>query len=339
MESKDILITGGWGFLGSNLAKSLIEKGHTVDIVDMTYNDRNVRDFYKGIITYHYDISNKAVWKTLPMEKYDVIYHFAANVSHIKAEKDPYIDVDANIKGTINLCEAVKDLRSKPRVIYSCSRSVYGKTKQMPVNESHPTDPVDAYGISKLAAEKYLQKYSYHNDIPAVSFRMANLVGPRQGLHTRAYQMISWIFRCVARDETVGFWGDGLQTRDFLYVGDAVRAYEIAGLDELPWEGHPDWKEAPPLFGVYNVPGGEYCTWLKAIQTCGTALGKNPKVQFEPYPNTTRIKLENRDSRLDGEKMFERFLYKPLTPLKVAFKNMSEYYADRWEDYLDEGVI
>jgi UDP-glucose 4-epimerase len=301
---------------------------------------RNLVGYEKDFTIIRNCIAKDYAWREYCKDK-DAVIHLAANVSHIKAEIDPYIDVDSNIVGTINLCEGIKGLRSKPKIIYACSRSVYGKTQSMPVTEDHHTNPLDAYGISKLAAEKYLMKYSHHDDIPVISFRMANLVGPRQGLHTRAYQMISWIFRCVSRDETIGFWGDGMQSRDFLYVGDAVDFYKMA-IDDKYWEGRPqghgDNIVAPPLGDFYNLPGGEYSTWLKAIQTCGKVLGKSPKVQFEPYP-PIRVKLENEHSQLSGIKLHGRFGQYPRTTLEVAFKKMSEYYPGRWEDYLDEGVL
>lgn len=330
METKDILITGGLGFLGSNISNALIKDGHNVTIVDCSSNLRNVKDFMDNLEIVNACIATSYEWREYCKGK-DVIIHLAANVSHWKAEQDPYIDVKFNIEGMINLCEGIKDLRSKPKILYSCSRSVYGKPLYMPVTEQHPTDPLDAYGVSKLAAEKYLMKYSYHDDIPAISFRMANLVGPRQSLDTREYQMISWIFRRIALNEELGFWGDGLQTRDFLYVGDAVEAYRraIAEEDNKPY----------PLGDVINIPGGEYSTWLNAIKTCGRVLGMEPKLTLEPYPNKTRVKLENPHSRLSGDKLYERFKFRPETPLEVAFKNMSEYYPGRWEDYLHEGML
>ena len=335
METRDILITGGLGFVGSNLAISLADDGHNVDILDLSKTKRNILGYdptIRNII--HGDISDINVWDSLPIDTYDVIYHLAANTSHIKAEADPYIDMRANIQGTINLCEAVKNLDPKPRIIYACSRSVYGYTPidELPIDETHATNPLDSYGISKLAAEKYLFKYSYHHDIPLISFRMANQVGPRQGLHTRSYQMISWIFRQVSLDEIVGFWGDGLQTRDFCYVGDTVRIYKTAGLEDKVWTDYP-------IAEVLNLPGGEYSTWLKAIQTCGKALKKEPKIQFQQYPNKTRIKLENEHSRLSSTKIMRRIGDTPRTPLVAAFQHMDWYYQNRWDEYLHEGVL
>lgn len=330
METKDILITGGLGFVGSNLAKSLVEDGHNVTIVDCSTNHRNIWDFKDDVEIIRSCVATEYAWREYCKDK-DTVIHLAANVSHWKAEMDPYIDINSNAVGMINLCEGIKSLGSKPRVIFSCSRSVYGHTQFMPVTEDHPTDPMDSYGISKLAAEKYLMKYSYHDDIPAISFRMANVVGPRQGLNTREYQMISWIFRRVALEEELGFWGDGLQTRDFLYVGDLVDVYKKAATME--------WDDNYPLGDYYNLPGGQYTTWLDAIHTCADVLGKEPKLKLEPYPNKTRIKLENPHSCLNGDKLYGRFGIKPTTPLRVAFKKMAEYYPGRWKDYLHEGML
>jgi len=331
--TKNILITGGLGFLGSNLGISLTNDEHNVDIMDITNNHRNIIGYENKFKIYQSDISDVLTWGDIDFSKYDVIYHLAANVSHIKAEKDPYLDVNSNIIGTINLLEAIKELKKKPRFIYACSRSIYGRpiTSDYVVDELHPTNPLDSYGISKLAAEKYIQKYSYHCDIPAISFRMANLVGERQGLHTREYQMISWLFRCIAQDEPVGFWGTGLQTRDFLYVGDAVRIYKNAGIGIDMWENQP-------LFDFYNIGGGEYCTWLSAIQTCAKVLNKTATVKFETYP-PERIKLENEHSRLDSTKLVCRFHDIPQTTLSTAFSKMATYYDGKWEDYLHKGIL
>lgn len=333
METKRVLVTGGLGFIGSNLSLSLAKEGHDVTILDKTKNWRNIEGHEDEFNIINGDIRNTKDVE-LAVNEQDAIVHLAANVSHIDAQKDPYLDMNTNIMGTINIAEAVKEFKHKPRVIYACSRSAYGRTRYLPVDEGHPVQPLDAYGISKLAGEKYLMMYSHHYNIPVLSFRKANVVGERQGIHTRAYQMISWIFRCVARDEEIGFWGDGKQSRDFLYVGDAVKFYKKAALDDNVWD-----RDVPtPTADYYNLPGGEYSTWLDAMYTCGEALDKDPVIHLEPYPNETRVKLENPHSKLSGNKLLERFGDVPKTGLKTAFTNMDKFYEDRWEEYLYEGV-
>jgi len=331
VETKKILVTGGLGFIGSNLSLALAKEGHEVTILDKAKNWRNIEGHEDSFAIINKNILDKEA-VALAVNDKDAIVHLAANVSHIQGQKDPYLDMESNIRGTINMADAVKDFKNKPRIIYACSRSAYGMTQTMPVKETHRVQPLDAYGISKLAGEKYLMMYSHHYDIPVLSFRKANVVGERQGLNTRAYQMISWIWRQVKLGKPIGFWGDGKQSRDFLYVQDAVKFYKNAATNDKLWD-------EKPMADFYNLPGGEYDTWMGAIETAGEALHMPTEVNLEPYPNKMRVKLENPHSCLDGTKLKERFGEVPETKLDTAFTNMDKFYnEDNIEDYLKRGI-
>jgi len=314
-----VLITGGLGFLGSNLAYSLVQDGHEVVLLDKwTASRANIEDFKDSelVNVVYGDVRDFEIIAGL-VKDVNVVYHFASQVSHIKSMEDPYLDVDVNCRGTLNILEAVRKFNPQIPVIYTSSRSVYGFPKHLPINEEHPTNPIDAYGITKLAGEKYCRLYNYHYALNTVCFRMANLFGERQQLWTSEYQMIAWVFRQTLLGETIQFYGDGTQTRDFLYVGDAVTAYRQA------------YKHIDRLAGgVYNLAGKDYCAWNEVFQVCSEALEKPVSVKYIEY-TPLRKRLENPHSRLDGTKIRKIIGWEPTVGLLEGFRRMKDYYTRR----------
>jgi len=322
------LVTGVAGFLGSNLAGALLNSGHEVTGLD--YSDKmlvRLKDldikFVKG------DIRNQNLIKKLIKEKYDVVFHLAGQVSHFASQKDPYTDLEINIKGILNILEALKNYSKDTHLVFASSRSVYGKLRNSmeecinnPIKETELCKPIDAYGVTKLMSERYCSLYNYHYNIPTTCLRMANLFGPRQQLWTNEYQMISWIFRCIMREEIFTFMGTGEQTRDFLYVDDAIKAYLLCMNNKETVSGE-----------VYNLGGASYTTWNDAMRICSRALGKPLKVKYIDY-TPLRAKLENPHSKLDYAKIELALSWEPYTNLFNGFLKMKEYYEDNIERYL-----
>jgi len=306
----NILITGGYGFLGSNLAIELIKQGHKVSILD--YDDtmkirlKEVKGKYKKFIC---DIRNtRMINKIFKENVFDTIYHLAGQVSHYKSMNIPFEDLEINVKGILNLLEAIRINKYPTKIVFASSRSVYGHPQYLPIDILHPTLPIDGYGISKLTSEHYCRLYSYHYNIPTVCLRMANLFGPRQQLWTNEYQMIGWMFRCAMLNQPIEFMGTGNQSRDFLYVQDAVKAY--INLIDHSYYG-----------SFFNLQGKTTTSWRNVVLTLENVF--NRKLQFKLIPYTPlREKLEVPHSQL----LSCITNWQPTTTLEDGLYKMKEYY-------------
>jgi len=315
------LVTGGAGFIGSNLVKRLLEEGFEVLSFDSTQYPFRLYELVQGdssnLEIIRGDLRNKEeVAKAV--KRADVIFHLGGQVSHILSQHDPYVDLNVNVVGTLNVLEAMKEYNPLAKLIYASSRSVYGKKMKKPddppITEEALPEPIDAYGVSKLTCEHYVRLYHYHHNLRTVILRQANVFGPRQQLWTPVYQMVSWVFRRVWLNEPLVFMGDGSQTRDFLYVEDLVDAYLdcVDNFEAVNGE-------------TFNVGGLTYCTWKEVIETAEKVTGNKARVTFVEH-TPLRRKLENPYSCLDRTKIYKRLGWEPVTSLLEGFKRMKEYY-------------
>jgi len=309
-----VLITGITGFLGTNLALYLAKRHEVIglDIDVENVRSRELEDL--DLDLYEINILEYPLLESLITSfKPDTIIHLAGQVSHFKSQEDPYSDLEVNVNGILNLLEII---RENPRIhlIFASSRSVYGLPKYLPIDESHPINPLDAYGVSKRTCELYCQLYTYHYGINTTSFRQANLFGPRQQVWTSEFQMISWIFRCVALNEEFTFFGDGTQTRDFLYIDDCCKAYELAMLNPMKVYGE-----------IFNLGGHEYCSWNQVIKYAEEVTGNKAKVQYIPHSDL-RLALENPHSWLSYSKIKRALNWMPLIGVKEGFTRMYQYF-------------
>jgi UDP-glucose 4-epimerase len=220
------LITGGAGFIGSNLADALIADGHSVTIIDnlsmgKIENIPNEAEFHK------IDINSPVVDKIFEKSKFDYVYHLAAQMDVRKSVADPSYDAEINIIGGINLLQASAKHGVKKVIFSSTGGAIYGEQDYFPADENHPQNPISPYGISKLAFEKYLYYYYVEHKLPYIALRYANVFGPRQNEAGEAGVVAIFCSRLLRGDKAVVF-GDGLQTRDFVFVRDVVNANILA---------------------------------------------------------------------------------------------------------------
>jgi len=222
-----ILVTGGAGFIGSHIADELISLGHEVVVIDNleTGNLNNLNPEAKFYLT---DIRAKELEKIFAIEKFDVIYHQAAQMDVRRSVRDPLFDADVNVKGTLNLLQNAVRFGIKRFIFASTGGAIYGEQEVFPCDETHPTKPVSPYGITKLSVEKYLFFYAGEYDLTYTIFRYANVYGPRQNPHGEAGVVAIFAQKLLNREQPV-INGDGLQTRDYVFVKDVVKA-NIAGL-------------------------------------------------------------------------------------------------------------
>lgn len=217
-----ILVTGGAGFIGSNIAEALLEKKSEVVVID-DLSTGKLENLPKGAKFYQHDISEPVIDKIFEREKFDLVFHLAAQMDVRKSVADPINDAGINILGGINLLQSSIKHAVKKFIFSSTGGAIYGEQDYFPADENHPLRPVSPYGISKLSFEKYLYFYNVQYGLPYVALRYANVYGPRQNSHGEA-GVVAIFCEKLLRGDKAFVNGDGLQTRDFVYVGDVVKA-------------------------------------------------------------------------------------------------------------------
>lgn len=234
---KKILITGGAGFIGSNLADKLIEKGYEVAIID-NLSTGSKSNLNKKAKFYKADIQDKKVANIFAKEKPDAVFHYAAQISVRDSVSDPIKDAQTNILGSLNILENCKKFGVKKVIFSSSGGSIYGETNVYPTNEDCKEIPLSPYAITKLAVEKYLNYYFKSFGLEFVALRFANIYGPRQNSKGEAGVIAIFTDKMMAKHPVV-INGEGEQTRDFVFVEDIVSA-SILALEK-------------PVTGIYNL--------------------------------------------------------------------------------------
>ncbi len=221
-----ILVTGGAGFIGSNVVDAYIEAGHDVYVVD-DLSSGSLDNVNPKAKFFQVDIRDANVEKIFEENKFDVMNHFAAQMDVRRSVADPVFDSTVNVVGTLNLLQNCLRYKVGKVIFASTGGAIYGEQDYFPADEQHPTRPLSPYGIAKLAVEKYLFYYNAVHGMKYVVLRYANIYGPRQNPHGEAGVVAIFTSKLLKGEEPV-INGDGRQTRDYTYVGDVVRANVLA---------------------------------------------------------------------------------------------------------------
>lgn len=223
-----ILVTGGAGFIGSTIAEAYLRLGHEVVVID-DLSTGVLDNVPKGVTFYQMDIRDEGVVEILHRHGVDVINHHAAQIDVRRSVLDPKHDISVNVLGSINMIEAGLRHGISRFIFASTGGAIYGEQDAYPADETHATNPVSPYGISKLTVEKFLHYYHVERDLTYTVLRYTNVYGPRQNPHGEAGVIAIFCDKMLRGNDPV-INGDGLQTRDYVYVDDVVRA-SIAALD------------------------------------------------------------------------------------------------------------
>jgi UDP-glucose 4-epimerase len=252
-----ILVTGGAGFIGSHVTDALLDRGHTVHVLDDLSTGRaaNVPD---AAPLHQYDIRSDQAAALVERERFDALVHHAAQMDVRASVADPSFDADVNVRGFLNLAEAGRKNGLKKILFASTGGAIYGEPDYTPQDEKHPVRPLSPYGITKLCAEKYLYFYEHQYGLDYVALRYANVYGPRQNPHGEAGVVAIFTQRMLKGDQPI-INGDGKQTRDYVFVGDVVRA-NLAALN---------YDES----GVFNVGTGVETNVNELFQTIRELTG------------------------------------------------------------------
>ncbi len=256
-----VLITGGVGFIGSNLAIRLVGLGAKVLLVDSMLpaygaDLANIEPVRAKVRVNYSDIRDPHSLSYL-VQGEDVIFSLAGQVSHQESMQDPMTDLEINCAAQLSLLECCRKHNASARIVFASTRQLYGRPKTLPVTEDHPLEPVDVNGINNLAAEMYYTLYHRVHGIPTVSLRLTNTYGPRMDLRSPAKGFAGVFIRQALQGETIRVFGDGKQRRDFNHVDDVVDALLLAGeRDELVGRvynlGHPEPRSLNEFLGYLS---------------------------------------------------------------------------------------
>jgi UDP-glucose 4-epimerase len=283
------LVTGGAGFIGSHVADLFLDKGYEVEIIDDLSSGK--RDNLPERAKFH-DLSvvSPEAAAVIRGGNFDVIVHLAAQIDVRKSVADPLFDATTNILGTINILEAVKQSGKKTRVAFtSTGGAIYGDFNTPPNVETYPKDPESPYAISKLSAEYYLAYYGRLHGIDHVAMRFGNVYGPRQDPHGEAGVVAIFCNR-ILEGKPLTIFGDGLQTRDYVYVGDVAQAVFLGATHEIPKPERVDAR-------AFNVGTGIGTSVVDLAKLLQEAAGSDAEIIF-----AARRPGEQQESFLDAGK-------------------------------------
>lgn len=317
------LITGGLGFLGSNLAIALQARGAQVTIVDALipayggnwFNIESIRDQLRVVTG---DVRDPALMNEL-VQGQDFVYHLAGQVDHIMSLTDPYPDIDINVKGTAVVMEACRHFNPAARVVYSGTRGQYGRPQSLPVAETAPTQPLGIYEITRLAAEKIVEAYHLVFGVRSVLLRITNTYGPRAQMQHSRYGVVNWFVRLALDDKTIPVFGDGRILRDFLYVDDCIDALLAASADETAYGQ------------IFNVGVDRPTNFQQLAEVIVEVAGKG-RWELTPF-SAERKAQEPGDFYSDITKIRSHLGWSPRVELRDGIERTVAYYRRHQSHY------
>ncbi|MFL5600426.1 MAG: GDP-mannose 4,6-dehydratase [Gemmatimonadaceae bacterium] len=270
-----VLVTGGAGFIGSHVADLFLDKGFEVVIVDDLASGK--RENVPSQARFHQVGVNSSEFAGLVKnEKFDVVAHLAAQIDVRKSVADPVNDATINILGTLNLMESLRASGARTRVVFTSTGGVlYGDFNTPPNAETYPKDPESPYAIAKLSIEYYLAYYGRVHGMDSVAVRFGNVYGPRQDPHGEAGVVAIFCGR-ILDNRPLTVFGDGRQTRDYVYVGDVARSVWLAATSPLPQKGRLDAR-------AFNIGTGVGTSVLEIASLLQEAAGTKTPIEFAPH--------------------------------------------------------
>jgi UDP-glucose 4-epimerase len=318
---KRVMITGGLGFIGSNLAHRLARAGADVLLVDSLlpayggnrFNLAGIEDRVRVNISDVRDMHGI----TYLVRDQEYIFNLAGQVSHLDSVEDPLTDLDINARAQVSLLEACRRHNPSVKIVFSSTRQIYGRPQYLPVDERHPIAPVDPNGISNAAGEWYHLLYSELHGVRACSLRLTNTYGPRMRVRDARQTFIGWWFRQIVEGSELEVYGDGAQVRDFNYVDDVLDALLLAALN-------PDSAGR-----VYNLGGP--CVSLKSVAELLVELSGG-SYRLIPFPRERKA-IDIGDYYGDARKIESELGWKPRTELRRGMADTIAFYRANAQHY------
>jgi UDP-glucose 4-epimerase len=324
-RGRPVMITGGLGFIGSNLARQLVDLGADVLLVDSLIDDYggnyfNVSGIEDRVRVNVADVRQQSTMNYLVRGR-DVIFNLAGQVSHVDSMQDPYTDLEINCRSQLSILEACRRFNPGVKVVFAGTRQVYGKPDYLPVDERHLVRPTDVNGINKAAGENYHLLYNNVFHVRACSLRLTNVYGPRQLVKHSRQGFIGWFIRLAVEDREIQVYGDGAQLRDFVYVDDAADAFLRAGASD-ECNGH-----------VFNVGGLEPICHRDLVALLLRLAGSG-RVRYVDWPSDKKA-IDIGSFYADSKKIKKAVGWAPRVAMAEGLARTIEYYRQHLPQYLD----
>ena len=323
-KGRRVMITGGLGFIGSNLARQLVELGAEVLVIDALlpgyggnlFNIAGIADRVRVNIN---DVRMQSTMGVLARGQ-EVIFNLAGQVSHIDSMHDPYTDLEINCRAQLSILEACRTNNPDVRVVYAGTRQVYGRPDYLPVDERHLVRPADINGVNKAAGEYYHLLYNNVFGVRACSLRLTNVYGPRQLIRHNRQGFIGWFIRLAIEDREIQIYGDGGQLRDFVYVDDAADAFLRAGASDA-CNGQ-----------VFNVGGFEPTSHRELVELL-IGVAQSGRYRFVEWPPEKKA-IDIGDFYADSSRIAATLGWTPVTPLREGLARTVEFYRANLAQYI-----
>lgn len=325
-SGKEILITGGLGFIGSNLARSLVAQGANVTLVDSLIpqyggNKFNIDDFRDEVSVNICDVRDPFAISSLIQDQ-DYLFNLAGQTSHLDSMADPHTDLDINVAAQLSILEVCRKENSDIKIVFASTRQLYGSPDYLPVDEKHPIRPVDVNGINKLAGEWYHLLYNNVYGIRACALRLTNTYGPGMRVKDARQTFLGIWIRLLLEGKPIKVFGDGKQLRDFNFVDDCVEALLLAGASD-----QANGK-------IYNL-GCSEVIGLKDLAKMMVNLGYGGSFDLAPFPSERKA-IDIGDYYSDFSLITKELGWVPKIDLKDGLKLTLNYYSTHSSHYWDK---
>jgi len=319
------MITGGLGFIGSNLAHQLVALGADVILVDSLIPDYggnlfNIDGIADRVRVNVADIRQQSTMNYLVKDR-DVIFNLAGQVSHIDSMKDPYADLEINCRSQLTILEACRYNNPGVKVVFAGTRQIYGRPDSLPVTENHLVRPTDVNGINKAAGEYYHLVYNNVFGVRACSLRLTNVYGPRQLIRHNRQGFIGWFIRLAIEGKTIQIYGNGQQRRDFVFVDDAADAFLRAGATDA-CNGE-----------AFNI-GGDHPITHRDLTALLLDIAGSGCVEYIEWPREKKA-IDIGDFYADSTKFTRATGWTPTVKLADGLRRTVTFYRQHFDRYVD----